>query len=1072
MGLKSDRLKPIKALINLFISEDEITILEAIKILNLKHEQFLLVGKGILNPKFVPESLFKALKITDKELLQERERIKDFSAENYENWKEKLKQKLEETIKSLGDQFMKTVNLNKGEKKDQDGYKTGVLNIEKKVAELNLVKVYLNNWKTFSFSKKNISLLISILDNPTNELKKKLSTVERGSIYSGIDVLAAILPVKELKLNQGKKSYEFNKEKQNAISVLSRALSINQEGLTNLLRLVLLNNAETVVKSFLYFFPNLQSSQEKLQKILSYTIKQVSNAQNQLEFVMSKIPNNLQGGTKFMALSKKIFKKLLLDNETRTSVSTALEFAHLISKRFLSGDSEKQFLQLFYNLTLFTKGLLSQEQITTFWGVSEPKLVTVLEILTQNDMKSRLSNLTELFDQDNPVKQIIALYGLLTHQNFQIRHNNRGTIKEESIKQYLGSKMNVYSEVFDLFEIGFERDISKFFQKALPLMRRLTFDPYLDTNLLEGLFSLSFGEHFNVGYLANKLQISPDIIDFFVSIVRLSSERTRVKEIETLTKSASTQKILTKLKIKSPEMIALSKLLFGLFENNDASISEILSGLGLKKEGQKAETKELINIELLKGFFSLQRSINATEDMFKNKRTLMTKKLESRSLFENLSLANDSNCALAITSLFCGDFLVLREFRQELDWVLLNDGSKSDVAIRNLVMGLCGIVNQNITVPLKLKDDVNSYMLNLNGKEKDEILETNYEAQNNVKDKVLPKNCMPYAISLVQQTLDLDPVWTQVFLLSPEIFKTINEKNPDITIEFLLSLVLTFSFSQDAAGDLIGLYEWNVNCAKFCGKNVDEQLRNPDLVFSDKEFFFGTFFGSLISHFNHEVIEIATQLGLPNHKFWAKYLASNDTFNAKVNQTLSYLLARQEKKKIKAQDENPSPIKVEKLPALKKGKSMKSSEVKADEAVPKPDVVPDPPKDKLQEEDKIQKGENILKVFVDCYQLVLKTSWLNVGESIPGYELTNLFMLGKITMMRNKDLMKLNYNRILFNLHQLAVNIERKLCVEEHFYKMSKFKLMKFIGISIGVPLNNVIEMCLPPSLFTQGNYS
>ena len=256
-----------------------------------------------------------------------------------------------------------------------------------------------------------------------------------------------------------------------------------------------------MLDSVFTFFPDEKENQDVFNRILSSSFKLVNIISSQMEFVTKKLPESFETNLK---LPPGVFSKILFQNNSTLSINDLLELNNLTLRKLLKPQQREDLLKGCYTAGLFAKGLLSDRDMMSALNVQDKQLLAVFDVLTEPGLASRLSSLTGLFrdkekGKPNPVKVIIAFYGLFARENFSIRNfqmdpndsSDEGAknYKEESIKVYLANILNVYPEVFDLFELAFERNLAKFVEKALPIMRRINRSSLIDVNLMESLFS-------------------------------------------------------------------------------------------------------------------------------------------------------------------------------------------------------------------------------------------------------------------------------------------------------------------------------------------------------------------------------------------------------------------------------------------------------------------------------------------------------------------------------------------------------------------------------------------------------
>jgi len=328
------------------------------------------------------------------------------------------------------------------------------------------------------------------------------------------------------------------------------------------------------------------------------------------------------------------------------------------------------------------------------------------------------------------------------------------TIKfsEMTCKQYLASRFDLFPEALDLFEIIQERNIPKFIQKCIPILRRITGQSMIDVNMFESVFALSLGQHFNPSYLANKLNIPANFITFFVSLLRLAHPKYREEELARCITDLPFKVVCeSRLKISVREFEGLFKLVFNIFDD-DNSIASIIKEL---------KVSDKIEIELFKGLVNANKPVDPFLNMFKNRIALDDLKTKTQALYSSLNLNPD--LAFAFSRIGSGGFLIYREQRQLFDWLFPFGDLDREEATRNLLMGVCGVINPNVAVAKSLTKHCIHFELEYYPKktEKFSITEPNYEKPG---IKFLPDNTLSYANFLLYQTADLHWRWTNLFL--------------------------------------------------------------------------------------------------------------------------------------------------------------------------------------------------------------------------------------------------------------------------------------------------------------------
>lgn len=1059
MKINLENTRIIRALVELFLSEDEVTLLNSLKTLNLESGLFLLVGKGCLDARAIPASQFQSAGVYNKELVDKRSTMAAATEEAWLAWKTDIKKSIGETLmrtkKSLNmdDQIeTRSKKISQEEELLMKAKQEAAQEAFKKVeAKANLVRLFLSDWDAFTYSKKNVTSAINNLDNAENQLKSKLLENQGGS-FTVADLLPILMNVKDLKLTNKGRYDQFTKEKEAAITSYAEHLGINGDTLRKVIQLFVLSDQKVILKQFFEFFPDEKENEQEIKKIVSYGFKQVSSIQRQLEFVKEQFPKSIslpyQTGPLFPA---KFFEKMFLSDYSKARFGLGSLFDVILMQTAnynLPANVQETLFTECCRFAMFAKGSLPRGAVQYHLGIKNDVILDIFDILTENSTDKRMASFTKLFlSRENPIKAAIAFYGLLINRKFNVIHHPTisGEADEEPIKPYLSELFNIEPELFDLFELAYEKDPAKFLTSSLPLMRRLSGSSFVNTPLMESLFLLSFGEHFNSNYIASRLGISSNIIEFFVFLIRLSKKSSRRKELQDLPQLLPVTQILqNKLKIKTTELISLVKLIFSMFDS-DESLVNIITDLKLKSKDAQAGARNEINIDVFKGFATLNKPVDPKVDIFKNKKVLSNLKEKINPLFESLGLTQFKSNAFILANLAAGNFLVLKEYKQDLSWFIPTHDPRSEMALLHLTMALSALLNASIEVDDGLDKSVKDQIAKYAPYNFEEVI---YKAG----DKGLPTNSMAYAVCLTYQTLNISPIWTQAFLMDQKAFIDIQTVYPDLKSEFLWCTVLQFINKIDTLGDMVGLYEWVGASVDFYKTRTGKEVsRCAATDFRKKISRIDEHLADVMDFNFYNMKDLAQASSLLQTDLWQPFFTSRKKYNSLVNQSLLYLLTFDQEKSV--QDGYFSKV--------------------------KNDTINDPyeflggllvhlPKDDGDDDlgYRAKVGKLIRKALIQCYKITSEKFHKN-DYDYSTYALTDLCSLGTLSFLRQDT--TISKERKLYNLHQLASNIERKMCFRDEYLKMSKFKLMKLIGVPLNLEINNLNEWNLPASIFSNG---
>ena len=1101
MDLDKEKCEMIRSLLDLLLSKDDVLLLRAFKIFNLdlKYAQFLLVGRGILNPKFISAELFEDAGVTDQKLIADKNTIFNSTPENFRFWKSQIRGQITRTLNDL---------------------KAEAQHYEKFIAKAELVKEYLGDWDNASYTKLRITSLIKALDNKENQLQKKILSKENGSAFDYADFLVIITGTRRLQVLEADKWTKFEKEQEDVIRQLANYLSINPETLKHILNLFLVTDYTVVTDSFFRFFPDEKKNSDGISKTLCYFFRRLGILQNRNSFIQNelsdsiKLPNNQNKDVNFK-LPPAVFKKIL-SSETKVNLNIGdfLEVADLvISKLDLTEDSRDDVIRVAYNLSLFAKGLLPMDLISQFASpdrLTKPddRVLGFFKILCEPHRSKKLELMSDLFKRDkDPIKAYLAFYGLFSGYKYTVKnlHQRRqGGVQSESIKSYLGRLCEVYPETFDLFDVMFERDVSKFLKQMNRIIQVINQNAFVDMNFIENLFALAQADHYNTNYLSTQLNVSSDILEFFMHLQRVTMKKSRTKEFENISKSSAMKKVLSKLKIKQEEFVALLRLIFGKFESSE-SIEQIFKSLHLqKKSAHTNQVKNEFDIDLFQGLLAIKEPIDEKAQILQKKDDLANFKKKTKGLFTTLGLARYEDYTHLIFRLSVGDFLVLKENKDMLKWAFPSENYRSV----NAAMALCGLINFNLRVSPDINEEVNQFITARCPKydslflEKDDPqhenddfksdakLGTKPSAKSNAKPgtksdtktdtkteyDITAQDSISYATYLAFRSIKLIPEWTEMFLLDKTTFKLIHTDLPDLSYEFMLSLVLQFIHMPDTFGDVFGLLEWTKQCInhpEVKGRLLEDceakrfyisRLR-VDLAFVEK-----------FTFSYDRVKEIANTSGLSQDKQWKKYFEDKEEFNKKINRSFVYLLTikmNTDRQKKATGDKLRQYIKNDPPEFLKQVAELLYKE-EEEEPLRKSNI-----REARYERDSELVGKLIKKAVKRIYDLIghrfVKRHELENDPSLRTKDkltspLTNLSILRAIVLLRTSLQNSIPYDRKLYNINQLVANVERKMFFAD-VEKLPKFFMIKLLGISVGQQINNITQWSLPLSLFTRVDY-
>ncbi|RYE34590.1 MAG: hypothetical protein EOP48_30470, partial [Sphingobacteriales bacterium] len=360
-------------------------------------------------------------------------------------------------------------------------------------------------------------------------------------------------------------------------------------------------------------------------------------------------------------------------------------------------------------------------------------------------------------------------------------------------------------------------------------------------------------------------------------------------------------------------------------------------------------------------------------------------------------------------------------------------------------MAFSALLNPNIETYPQLHDDVFAFVKKFYPTQEEEF---SFKPKSyKPTDEILPNNTLAYAIYLAYQTMDLSPFWSQAFFFDKKAFTEVKARVHDLEIEFLITVVLNFIHMPDMIHDILGMVEWNKNCRTFYTKATQT---TPDPLYRNNNQEIYEYLANKFTFDFERTKKLAAKSGLLHDSFWKKIFDNPGQYNFNVNKSLLTLLTMKKNLEQKASF-------VAQLKHLLKTSPKNFISELCLLLHPSENIRP-------YNEARVLLGQMVEQAIVRAYKLATRSLYRR-NQRVQGFVLTNLSMLGTIVMLRDSVKSKMSYNRALYNLNQLITNFERKVYLDDNFAKMSKFKLMKIAGISLGMQISNIVEWCLPESL-------
>ena len=722
-GLKSKFLNLYK----LYASYNESDLFSAASNLSLPKEfiSLLLVNKKILNPKFVTDEEWIDLGLKKEELLNKRYTVYNDS-KAFSQWIEDVTKEIEKVNE----------NLNEG---GNDGLaKKALLNLQHKgpLSSTNFIKD---------------------LESLSN-IQNKLAQMNNKEI----EVIQSLINVRCINIRS---SSNFDSDSKTGITELAKLINVEENKLEHIFSLIFLTKADKIQNAIKYLAPNFieTGSEENYDRYIAFAVEKMESILVKDDFIKNKFSKIFN-----IDIPAPILTKLIYNPNAKLDLNSMYE---LVSYPLLpqSGDMNfRDFDESLHKISPIMKYLSSHMEIQhpmlirQIFNVDHEGVANMVRILNENNQAASISCFLEHINKtcEKGMLAFISLMTLFQGKSLNVEIKNKD-LKAISTRQYLFETLGVYPELFEGLYGVFNENTHEYTEGMLKFFRRVAASKLppnsnfslqslikLPVSIAEAFLNFAGGEEYNGQILSKELGISQQAIDFGAGLTKImrASEEKRIEVIDSVCSDKGFNFALQRIGVKASELLTVTKMIFGAYDVTD--IKWIFQSLNLSNDKLKDETSELVikSLLALNQYLKVQKS-NKNESSLKA--SLQTGNFL---LGENEMDLNKELVSLA-SVLLHGDFTMIPTF-SEFPFVIQKENNPNSYSeYTEVLMGLCGMISNRGDNEI-ITDVLKKYYENL----------TKKPPKPGHPNFMKPKSTLSYAIYCVFKNLEINPMWSFLFM--------------------------------------------------------------------------------------------------------------------------------------------------------------------------------------------------------------------------------------------------------------------------------------------------------------------
>jgi hypothetical protein len=437
------------------------------------------------------------------------------------------------------------------------------------------------------------------------------------------------------------------------------------------------------------------------------------------------------------------------------------------------------------------------------------------------------------------------------------------------------------------------------------------------------------------------------------------------------------------------------------------------------------------------------------------------------------TLKLDPTYGFIIARLVAGDVMILESQKKKLSWLFPFDPQNPLIGVnalgpRQLLMSLCSLCNINVRVEQPNKtfpgnsraaSDFVTKMQEFKKKDSHFFVEQ------------IGSNAISYSMATLYDLTGVNPLLVQAFVLDKHFYlKDLTRLHTHMTKEFLLLVVLNFANLPDHLRGALG-----------CEEYVDSTVNYMDQVSGMQQVKFNK--GNLKTkgadlkkkvHFYKDLYEAfqTKKLGDLAKAYMStdvikQFISDDDSaVQDEINKSFTFLAMEcyiDPNDKVKRK-QFLKEVMDDQEKTVKNKKKYKFEDLFA---IAKKYKAPADNGEEPQTTDKDEEiAEFLVQILTKTHELLATHAFSKVipfpdtysKHESADFVLTNFSMMGSLFIVRFGLAQKFEYARIIFNIDNILLNIQRKTATQHVLTLFPKYAFIKLIGISAGFKMSNIVE--------------
>ena len=618
----------------------------------------------------------------------------------------------------------------------------------------------------------------------------------------------------------------FDSDSKAGIVELAKAINLEEPKLDKLLTLWFLTKPDKIFTVLKEFSPEFveEGEEENYESYISYVYSKINEMAVKEKFAKEEFANIFGVNIPPVILNKSLFNpNAVID------LNTMYEMLSFPLKSLITPDDKGQpnyrnFDECLISMAPLVKYLTSHMEvqhimlIRKIFNIEHEGIADLLMILNETSQTNSLTLFLDHVDKycGEAMKFFVALLAF-----FQGKSNNveilNDELKKVSIKTYLSDF--IYPELLDSLYALFMQEASEYSEYLIKLFRRV--EACKATNLgttslqslvkipgaiIENFLKLVNGEDYNAQVLSKELGLSSEAIEFGSGLTRMmnASQTDKPDIITSVCSNSDFKSALSKINVKTSELLTLFKLCYGCYDNDD--IRWIIDSLCLDKDiiGE--------NESIIKSLLAMDQVLDISADYNKNWATLQKKISIAEPLLESNAMKLDKDLVSLASFLLHGDFTLILKLNSFPQYGFLFPKYPEILPdYQEFLMGLCGTISHRVQ-KFSINTLFRQYYKNLQK-----------GTQPTDPDYMTPNSSRSYAVFCLYKSLDISPIWAFLYLGDIDVwdyiwdvyYENTNYKDPFLNPLLILMIVVNYIETPTAFKEIMYDNEYLTNYCNF-----------------------------------------------------------------------------------------------------------------------------------------------------------------------------------------------------------------------------------------------------------------